>query len=635
MQKKNLIFPILSADSTLIYTLTTKCQPDRVFTMKTPIRLYLLVVLALLCISITAGRTSFADGKETMDVDEIVPGMKGYGKTVFNGTQIETFHVEVLGVLKNWDVKSNMILIRMSGGPLEQSGIISGMSGSPVYIDNRLIGAVAYGWNFAKEPIAGVTPILEMKKSLLDVPPQEKDASPTSIEWEIPPAQQNSMELSPRDSFLQPQATEDRPLNNIKLTPIMSPLFVSGIDSSVLQKLQPLFTTHGLYPLQGGSSVSSASAGVAKLEPGASMAAVLIRGDFNAAVVGTVTYMENGHVMGFGHPFLHTGSTDLPLASAYVYAILSSQSNSVKMASPLEVIGRITQDRKSGVAGVLGESSQMTPCHVEVEGSQKLSYNFELVNNKQLTPSLLLMVMQSAVLSTEQKSGEKSVRITLSMNIDGYDKPVVIENVFYDFDQSLFSINHIVQTFAMITNNQFQTVGIKQIDVKITILDSRQTAYIEAIRVDKKSVKPGEILQVDVQLKPFTGESIYQTASILIPEDVPPGSILSITACDSTYGQSLNMSRSAGKHLPTNFEQLLRYVENMERNNRIQVRVLLPKKGLTYKGEGFPSLPPSMQSIMSVSNQSGIGPLFDEEIVRVPTRYVIMGNQSISVVVKQ
>ncbi len=603
--------------------------------MKTPIRLYLLAVLALLCVGIIDGKTSFADGKETMDVDEIVPGMKGYGKTVFNGTQIETFHVEVLGVLRNWDVKSNLILIRMSGGPLEQSGIISGMSGSPVYIDNRLIGAVAYGWNFAKEPIAGVTPILEMKNSLLNAPPQEKDASLTTIDWEIPPAQQNSMELRPQDAFLQPQVTEDRPLSNIKLTPIMSPMLVSGIDGDVLQKLQPLFITHGLYPIQGGSSVSSAPAGTARLTPGASMAAILIRGDFNAAVVGTVTYTENDHVMGFGHPFLHAGSTDLPLASAYVYAILSSQSNSVKMASPLEVVGRITQDRKSGVAGILGESSKMTPCHVEIEGLQKLNYNFEIVNNKQLTPSLLLMVMQSAVLSTERKLGEKSVRITLSVHIEGYDKPVVIENVFYDFDQSWLSINHITQTFAMITNNQFQKVSLKQIDVKIKILDSRQTAYIEAVRVDKKSVKPGDTLQVDVQIKPFTGESIYQTVSISIPEDVSPGSILSVTACDATYGQSLNMSRSAGKHLPTNFEQLLRYVENMERNNRLQVRVLLPKKGLTYKGEGFPSLPPSMQSIMSVSNQSGIGPLFDEEIVRIPTRYVIMGNQSVSVVVKQ
>lgn len=602
--------------------------------MKTPLLRYFLVVLGILLTGIPACRTSFANEKETMDVDEIMPGMKGYGKTVFHGEQIDTFQVEVLGVLKNWDAKSNMILIRMSGGPLEQSGIISGMSGSPVYIDNRLIGAVAYGWNFAKEPIAGVTPIIEMKNSLLDLPPPEKDVSLTSIDWEIPPAQQNSMELRPQDSCLLPQVTEERPLNNIKLTPIMSPLLVSGIDGDVLQKLQPLFITHGLYPIQGGSSGSSVLAGTAKLAPGASMAAVLIRGDFNAAVVGTVTYTENNHVVGFGHPFLHTGSTDLPLASAYVYAILSSQSNSIKMASPLEVVGRITQDRKSGVAGVLGESSQMTPCHVEIEGSQKLNYDFEIVNNKQLTPSLLLMVMQSAVLSTERKSGEKSVRINLSVHIEGYDKPVVIENVFYDMDQSWLSINHIIQTFAMITNNQFQKVSLKKIDVKIKILDSRQTASIEAIRIDKKSVKPGDTLQVDVLIKPFTGESICQTASIPIPEDVPPGSVLNITACDATYGQTLNMSRSAGKHLPTNFVQLLHYVENMERNNRLQVRVLLPKKGLTYKGEGFPSLPPSMQSIMSVSNQSGIGPLFDEEIVRIPTRYVIIGNQSVSVVVK-
>lgn len=603
--------------------------------MKTPILLYFLMVLGFLFIGSPACTTSFANEKETMDVDEIMPGMKGYGKTVFHGDQIETFHVEVLGVLKNWDAKSNMILIRMSGGPLEQSGIISGMSGSPVYIDNRLIGAVAYGWNFAKEPIAGVTPILEMKNSLLDLPLPEKDVSPTSFDWEIPPALQDNKELRPQDSFLLPQATEERSSNTIKLTPIMSPLLVSGIDGDVLQKLQPLFITHGLYPIQGGSSISSTLAGKTKLAPGASMAAVLIRGDFNAAVVGTVTYTENNHVLGFGHPFLHTGSTDLPLASAYVYAILSSQSNSVKMASPLEVVGRITQDRKPGVAGVLGELSQMTPCHIEIDGSQKLNYDFEIVNNKQLTPSLLLMIMQSAVLSTEQKLGEKSVRINLSAQIDGYDKPVVIENVFYDFDQSWLSINHIIQTFAMITNNQFQKVNLKQIDVKIKILDSRQTAYIEAIRVDKKSVKPGDTLQVDVQIKPFTGESVYQTASIPIPEDVPPGSILNVTACDATYGQSLNMSRSAGKHLPTNFEQLLHYVENMERNNRLQVRVLLPKKGLTYKGEGFPSLPPSMQSIMSVSNQSGIGPLFDEEIVRIPTRYIIIGNQSVSVVVKQ
>ncbi|KXK29683.1 MAG: hypothetical protein UZ01_02058 [Candidatus Brocadia sinica] len=186
----------------------------------------------------------------------------------------------------------------------------------------------------------------------------------------------------------------------------------------------------------------------------------------------------------------------------------------------------------------------------------------------------------------------------------------------------------------MIINNQFQSVRINRIDLKITVLDTRQTAYIESIRVDKKQVKPGDTLQVDVCLKPFTGESFYQTVMVHIPDDTLPGSMLNVTACDATFGQALNLGRSAGKYLPTNFEQLLRYIENMERNNNLMVRVLLAKKGITYKGEGFPSLPASMLSIMSFSNQSGVGPLLDEVITRVPTAYVLNGNQTIPVSVK-
>ena len=186
------------------------------------------------------------------------------------------------------------------------------------------------------------------------------------------------------------------------------------------------------------------------------MAAILVKGDLSAAVVGTVTYVEGDNVLAFGHPFLQTGTADLPMASAYVYAILTSQSNSVKMASPREIVGRIHQDRRSGIAGTFGESSRMVPCRIEVEGSQNLVYDFEIIDNKLLTPSLVLMAAQSAVLSTERRLGEKSVNIKLSALIDGYEKPFVVENVFYELDPSWFPLNHIVQPFAMILNNQFQ-----------------------------------------------------------------------------------------------------------------------------------------------------------------------------------
>jgi hypothetical protein len=603
---------------------------------------YLFMILGFFSVFISSGKTIIFATENIMNIDEIVPGMKGYGKTVFIGDRVEMFHVEVLGILRNWEAKSNMILIRMSGDPLEKSGIIAGMSGSPVYIDNRLIGAVAYGWSFAKEAIAGVTPINEMKSTLLDIPVQEKDISLTSADWELPSFPQNESEPCSQVVPLMSRELIQGSSGNMKLMPILAPLVVSGVNGEVLQKMQPLFNTYGLYPVQGGSYVSvgplsekgDSISEKARLVPGASVAAILVKGDLNAAVVGTVTYVEGDNVLAFGHPFLQTGTADLPMASAYVYAILTSQSNSVKMASPLEILGRIHQDRRAGIAGTFGESSRMVPCRIEVEGSQYLVYDFEIIDNKLLTPSLVLMAVQSAVLSTERRLGEKSVNIKLAAHIDGYEKPVVVENVFYELDPSWFPLNHIVQPFAMILNNQFQKVRVNRIDLKIKVLDARKTAYIEAVKVDKKQVKPGDTLQVDVRIKPFTGESFYQTVSMQIPEDTLPGSTLNVTACDATYGQALNMGRSAGKFLPTNFEQLLHYVENMERNNNLMVRVLLPKKGVTYKGEGFPSLPTSMLSIMSFSNQSGIGPLFDEVISRIPTAYVVSGNQSIPVSVK-
>lgn len=597
--------------------------------------LSLAVFLGVFTALFLPGRNVIFAVEETMDIDEIVPGMTGYGKTVFTGDRIDIFHVEVLGILRHWDAKSNLILVRMSGGPLEKSGIIAGMSGSPVYIDNRLIGAVSYGWSFAKEPIAGITPIQEMKNALLNKVTQESKVSMTATDWGFPPSSldetSTELQIAP---FIPPEITRQHS-SDLRLTPILSPLIISGINNEVLCKMQPFFQTLGLCPMQGGNGISADNTTkMPKLEPGSSIAAILIKGDLSAAAVGTVTYTEGDQVLAFGHPFLQTGATDLPMATAYVYTILSSQSNSVKMASPVEVVGRINQDGRPGIAGILNESSRMIPCHIEVEGSQKLSYNFEIADNKLLTPSLMMMVAHSAVLVTEKKLGEKTAHIKLSVQIDGYEKPVEVENIFYELDQSWFPINLIIQPFAMIMNNQFQKVRVNRIEMNIHVRDTRQTAYIEAIKVDKKQVKPGDTIQVDVRLKPFMGESFYQTVMINIPEDAMPGSMLNVTACDATYGNALNMGRSAGKYVPINFDQLLHYLENMERNNNLMVRVLLTKKGLTYRGEGFPSLPSSINSIMSFSNQSGVGPLSDEVISRTPTAYVLTGNQSIPVFVK-
>ncbi|MGQ3684321.1 MAG: SpoIVB peptidase S55 domain-containing protein [Candidatus Loosdrechtia sp.] len=599
-----------------------------------------IVISGIFSAFVSSGHAPLAAMEKTMNVDEITAGMKGYGKTVFSGDRISLFNVEVLGILKNWEAKSNMILIKVSGGPLEKTGVIAGMSGSPIYINNRLIGALAYGWTFTKEAIAGVVPIHEMRNTLLN--PEDKGyIPPTSFEWELPaPFDGNNEKSLQEASVIQDGHTAMRPydlsqMNDIKLTPIQSPLVVTGINNRVLQEMQPFFTNHGLYPVQGGSyGFQTNRSANTKLVPGASVAAILIKGDLNAAVVGTVTCAEGENILAFGHPFLHTGIADLPMATAYVYTILSSQSNSVKMASPVNIVGRINQDRRAGIAGVVGEHSHMIPCHIEVEGSQKTAYDFEIVNDKALIPNLVLMAAQSAVLSTERKQGEKSVQIKLTAHLREYERPVVAENVFYELGQSWIPLLYMVQPLQMMTNNPFQKVQLDKIDLKIRVLDVRKTAHIEAIRVDKKHVKPGDNLQVSICLKPFTEEYVYQTVTAQIPEDTLPGSILNITACDAMYSQALNMGRSAGKYLPANLDQLVHYIETMEQNNNLVVRISLPKRGLTYKGEGFPSLPPSMLSIMNFSNQSGVGPLLDELILRVPTPFILTGNQSVPISVK-
>src|SRR3990167_672621 len=184
---------------------------------------YLFVFLGVFSVFASPSKTLLLATENIMNIDEIVSGMKGYGKTVFLGDRVEMFQVEVLGILRNWEAKSNMILIKMSGGSLEKSGIIAGMSGSPVYIDNRLIGAVAYGWSFAKEAIAGVTPIHEMKSTLLDIPAQEKDISLTSAGWELPSFPQDAPEPAPTVTSLMSQELTQGSSGNMKLTPILAP----------------------------------------------------------------------------------------------------------------------------------------------------------------------------------------------------------------------------------------------------------------------------------------------------------------------------------------------------------------------------------------------------------------------------
>lgn len=577
---------------------------------------------------------------ETMDTDEITPGMKGYGRTVFSGKQIESFDVEVLGVLKNWEARNDMILVKMTGGPLEKTGIIAGMSGSPVYIDDKLIGAVSHGWSYSKDAIAGVTPIRAMMDVLkIDARTRETTFADSNNTWSTSLNTQDSNVVAKLESYgllhedeLFGNANSQQPFI-FNLVPIQTPLIVSGFDYKSLTRISPLFGQIGRFSLHSSSGENSLPADLRDFMPGSSVAVEIIRGDLSASAIGTVTYRDGNDILAFGHPIIQIGNTDLPMATAEVHTILASQSTSTKMASPGKIIGRITQDRRSAIAGKIGEYTQMIPCQAEIQGSLNVKYNFEVVHDRILTPLLVQMAVENALLATEKTVGEKSMVLKLDIGIADRKEPVRIENEYFDSGSSWFPIYNIIEPITILLNNEFQTAKIESIKLVANISEQNNIAFIDNIRVSNKWVSPGEEVLIDIRLRPYTRDYTSIPVKIRVPDDVAPGSSIQVIVCDAMNSKMLEMTSAPGRFSPSSFEQLIDRLEDVERNNNIIVKIRLNKKGLTYMGEDFPSLPNSFLSIMSLSNQSGVTPLRSEIVKRIPTEWLINGKQTINLFV--
>jgi len=577
---------------------------------------------------------------ETMDTDEIKSGMKGYGRTVFSGKQIESFDIEVLGVLKNWEARNDMILIKMTGGPLEKTGIIAGMSGSPVYINDKLVGAVSHGWSYSKDAIAGVTPIKAMM-DVLEIDLRNRNSShttndnvwSTSLKRQDPDivARLESYGLLYEDEMF--ESTNSRQPFILDLVPIQTPLIVSGFDHQSLTRLSPLFGKIGRFSLHSSSGEDGEPADLTNFMPGSAVAVEIIRGDLSASAIGTVTYRDGNDILAFGHPIIQIGNTDLPMATAEVHTILASQDTSTKMASPGKIIGRITQDRRSAIAGKIGEYTRMIPCQAEIRGSLNVTYNFEVVHDRILTPLLMQMAIENALLATEKTVGDKSMSLELNIGITGREEPVRIENEYFDSGSSWFPIYNVIEPIAMLLNNEFKTAEIESIKLVANISEQNNIASIDNIRVSNKWVSPGDEVFLDIRLRPYTRDYTSIPVKIKIPDDVAPGSSIQVIVCDAMNSKMLEMATAPGHFSPSSFEQLIDHFEDGERNDNIIVKIRLNRKGLTYMGEDFPSLPNSFLSIMSLSNQSGVTPLWSEIVKQIPTDWIINGKQTITLFV--
>ncbi|HET6371944.1 MAG TPA: hypothetical protein VFG76_01465 [Candidatus Polarisedimenticolia bacterium] len=575
------------------------------------------VVLPLGCPTATAAPA-------IMSFHEVRAGMKGTGRTVFSGTTIEEFGVEVIGTMENILPGKNLIMVRLQGGPLAVTGVLEGMSGSPVYLDGRLAGAVAYAWGFGKEPICGVTPIEEMLEVMergVDLPPDAKNSGTSGGRLGEPGPVSLLAYPDRMLSFLQRQLarrawtggdlpattgrldlTSPHGSSGLPLAALRPPLVLRGFHPSVARDWFPTFESMSFRPVMAGAPAAAGAeaAGDRSLAPGSAFGATLISGDMDMSAIGTVTHVDGDKVLGMGHPFLAMGPTAMPMSRAFVHGVFPSLMSSFKIAGPLDVVGAFTQDRFAGMAGRLGQTVQMVPVRVEFrrpDGTNR-SYRFDIVPDPLLTPGLLHMSLLSLFAAEEKQVGDITVRLKEGSRIQvSDDLEVKLDNLFSGDQSELYASGTVAYMTYLLLNNEERPSRIEGINLLVDFEDDRKTARIEKIWLERYTARPGETVILHVNVQPYRQEVITLDMPLKIPQEAPEGRTL------LQVGDSLTLSRmesvaGTADFIPRSLDHLVWLLNHIRQNQKVYATLIRPDTGAFISGERLPNLPPSISSVI-------------------------------------
>ena len=584
---------------------------------------------------------SLPQSSEFYPVESVKPGQRGYGKTVFEGTRAEEFEVEILGVLKNVGPKQDLILARLSGDRIDRTGIFAGMSGSPVYIDDRLIGAVAYSFPFAREPIAGITPIHETVEIF-----KEKPGVRPMRAGRVNPYELYQMADSPlsRSFFAWPQAPLGLSLlpgqqTRTKLQPIATPLNLSGFSSQTITTFSPQLRSLGLVPVQGMGAAKVEDYEETPLEAGSTISVQLVRGDLDLSAAGTATYIQGRKIYAFGHPFLSIGYTDLPLSKAAVLTVIPSFRTSEKISTTTEFVGSIKQDRATGIMGLTGEKPTLIPVSLQLRTSrgELRDLRYEIVTDRFLTPFLMALTVHNSIVSSERTVGGQTLRVKTTISVKG--QPEV------NFENSVSELANTTVLAALaasapvnfLFSSGFEELAMEEIRIEISAVEQTRVAVLEKIWQDKLEVKAGEEINLTVFLRKFNGELQVDTYPVKIPEEIQPGPVKLMVSDGLSLGQS-DAESGLGGFVPQNLRQLVKAINNLKKNDRLYVRLYRNQLGAIVAGEGLPNLPPSMLALYNSRKTSGdVKPI--DRVVYVEheldaTDFVLTGQQEIIINIK-
>jgi len=583
-------------------------------------------------------------------LEDVRPGMKGIGKTCYQGSKPEEFQVEILGIMRGVSSGADAILARFSGGALDQAGVFEGMSGSPVYIDGKLLGAVAFSYEFSKEAIGGITPISEMIDAFAGseaaLPSNPRIILKKSMLWDYkaaltPEARWNTNWPSARLSTLLQSARA--PFGEHALIPIATPLSTGGFSPQTLQAFAPGFRSLGLSFLQGsgggstrsGTSSKADSSDNAPLEPGSNLVVSLVRGDLDVSAAGTVTYVDGQKLYAFGHMLFDLGFTELPMHKGRTLAIFPGLQSSFKIVETGESVGTIGQDRSSGIYGMIGQNAKMIPLSVDITTSRgiKKSLKFEVAHDRFLAPLLINLTVYDSIIASEREIGMQTLSVKGTIDIKGED-PVKIENRFSSESSApSYASLSIASPLNFLMASGFKDLNVENISITIDSQEDDRAAVLDSIRVDRTELKAGETANVDILYRKADGEILQDSYPIKMPSDLPPGRF-SVLVADGTTLMSVDAEEQGGDVAPRGLGQMIKYINNIRKNDRLYIRLFRKEAGAVVKGEGLPGLPPSILSILKSERSAGgmsaiqTSPYMEYEMPSLD--YVITGSKTLT-----
>jgi len=570
----------------------------------------LLGVLVFVSVGLPAATTSFP-------VDELKPGMVGVGRTVFQGDELQDFKVHILGVMRNViGPRRNLILARLEGGPLAETGVIAGMSGSPVYIDGRLVGAVSYSLGqFSKEPIAGITPIDEMVEATSTQAAPRRPAERIALQMPLSP---DNMRASLKQAFSWMRPFAESP-NDVQvfgngldasvgtmLRPIATPLTIGGFDASVIDPVASAFREQGFLPMMAAAGGQETAINRNQpLRPGDPVGVALVTGDLAFGATGTVTEVDGNRVYAFGHPFYGLGPTQFPMTRAYVHVILPSLFSSSKLASTGDIIGTVQQDRATAIAGTLGAGPTLIPINMKLTSDHGTTKTFKMsiVNDQLFTPLLAYVSILNTLSSYERQNGAASYAVRGSAMVKKYGK-IDFEDLFTGDTPSIGAAAYVVGPINFLLRNAFEDVDIEGLDLEIDASEQAKSATLERVWIDGNRPKPGSTVTLKALMRTYRGEEITRSVPVEIPANAR-GSVSIMVADGSRLSQmearELQLQPLQTRDLP----QMIRVLNQTRKNNRLYVRLVTPDAGAVVKGESLSSLPPSVLAVMESDRNGG------------------------------